>query len=356
MNTLILPCAGRSSRFPNVRPKWMLYYPDNTMMVEKAVSGLNLNNFDRVIITIVKDHAVKYKADEILEDIFKFSEDNKFELCILDDYTSCQAETIYQTVKKCGVSGGFTVKDSDNYIDAAVPTATDYVVGLNMHTYKDEIERLAAKSFLVVNDQGIITDIIEKKIISEYISIGMYGFRDADIFCDAYTHLSSSKDLSGEIYISHVISYLIGMKKSVYEYVEATGYEDYGTLKDWYKILNLKKTYLVNTNNIIVEKQEKYGPNRYSDDPKLIQKNVDFLKLLSEQGAQIIVLSDMDKTHTDPLINVLKECGVTVFAAIADCYLSHQVLIKEFSPDIPCPACESINVTSDTDLKDVLPL
>ena len=82
MNTLILPCAGRSSRFPNVRPKWMLYYPDKTMMVEKAVSGLNLNNFDRVIITIVKDHAVKYKSLKISLNLAKTINSNFVSLTI----------------------------------------------------------------------------------------------------------------------------------------------------------------------------------------------------------------------------------------------------------------------------------
>lgn len=354
MNTLIIPCAGRSSRFPNVRPKWMLYYPDGSMMVEKAITGLDLEAFDQVVITIVSEHAKTYEAAGILTDIFGFEEDSKFKLCILDSFTSCQAETVYQTVKKCEITGKIAIKDSDNYIKVETGENGDFVVGLNMHTFPEEIERLAAKSFLMVNDQGIITDIIEKKIVSEYISIGMYGFRDAEIFCDAYEHLSKVPDLKGEIFISHVISYLIGMKKSVYSYVEASDYEDWGTLEDWYKVLNRRKTYILNAESILCNKKEKYGSNTWNGSLSLIDENVDKVKKIYDGGAQIILLSAMDEKNLEAVTKALEERGIGIHAAIPDCYLSHQMLVKEFSPDIPYPACEAINVTDKIQLKDVL--
>ena len=352
MNTLIVPCAGRSSRFPNVRPKWMLYYPDGSMMVEKALTGLDIDGFDQVVITIVREHADQYEADKILEDIFCFKQSEKFRLCILDSFTSCQAETVYQTIKKCSINGSVAVKDSDNYINVSGSENKDFVVGINMHTFPDEIERLAAKSFLMVNDQGIITDIIEKKIVSEFISIGMYGFRDADLFCEAYEHLSKVPDLKGEIYISHVISYLIGMKKSIYSYVEAAGYEDWGTLQDWYKVLDKKKTYIINAESIVCAKKEKYGSNSWNGQLSVINENIAKIKELSDAGAQLIILSSMDDENMQELIRLLGKKGIVVHAAIPNCYLSHQTVIKEFSPDIPYPACESINVSKGSFLED----
>ena len=37
MKTLILPVPGRSSRFPGMRPKWLLTMPDGKLMLEKHV-------------------------------------------------------------------------------------------------------------------------------------------------------------------------------------------------------------------------------------------------------------------------------------------------------------------------------
>lgn len=241
MNTLIIPCAGKSSRFPGMPPKWLLNYPDGTLMVEKAIEGLPLQTFDRIIVTAVKEHLERYNATDKINRVFSSKLGSKYELCILDDFTTCQAETVYKTLKQCNVSGKFAVKDSDNYIKMEMSENADYVVGIDIQSFPKEVERLAAKSFLMVNSQKIITDIIEKKIVSQFISIGMYGFGAANLFCEAYEHISKTKGMENEIYLSHVISYLIGAKKSIYSYVEASEYEDWGTRKDWYAVLNQRK-------------------------------------------------------------------------------------------------------------------
>ena len=48
MATLIVPCAGKSTRFPNMKPKWMLTHPDGKLMIEKALEGMPLKKFDRI--------------------------------------------------------------------------------------------------------------------------------------------------------------------------------------------------------------------------------------------------------------------------------------------------------------------
>jgi len=98
MNTLIVPCAGKSNRFPNMKPKWMLTHPDGELMIQKALSGLDLNIFDRIIITIVKPHCEKYEADIILKQVFETNK--KVEICVLDDFTKCASETVFSTLEK----------------------------------------------------------------------------------------------------------------------------------------------------------------------------------------------------------------------------------------------------------------
>ena len=49
MRSLIIPMAGKSSRFPNMRPKWMLTHPmSNRFMAIESILGLNLNFFDKI--------------------------------------------------------------------------------------------------------------------------------------------------------------------------------------------------------------------------------------------------------------------------------------------------------------------
>ena len=136
MRTLIIPCAGKSSRFPNMKPKWMLTHPDGKLMIEKALGGLDIDSFDRIIITIVKYHAEKYEADVILSQVFK--DVPKVELCILDDFTSSASETIYSTINEMDIKGSFVVKDSDNNVGVELPdNISNSIVGYDLYKHPD---------------------------------------------------------------------------------------------------------------------------------------------------------------------------------------------------------------------------
>lgn len=355
MNTLIIPCAGRSSRFPNMRPKWMLLYPDGTMMVKKAIEGIELEEFDRIIITILKEHIEKFNAEEILKSVFEFDKNNKYELCVLNEPTSCQSETVYETIVRCNIKGKFSVKDSDNYIKIKPGLNDEYIASLNINTFHKEIGRLGGKSFLIVNEQGIITDIIEKKIVSENICVGMYGFEDADKFNDAYKHLKEVSDKRYEIYLSHIIAYLIGTKKSVYENVEVDDYEDWGTIKDWDIVLNEKKTVVINMDGLLFERDEKFFiDNNCSVQLKPIKENVEKIKELIKEGSQIIFLTSIPEKYKNNIESSLKELMIDYYKLIMGCYLSHEVLVKTGQTTIPYPGCTAINLDSAKNLKDYL--
>ena len=46
--SLILPCAGSSTRFPNIRPKWMLTTPSGNLMIQESIKYLDLENIDDI--------------------------------------------------------------------------------------------------------------------------------------------------------------------------------------------------------------------------------------------------------------------------------------------------------------------
>ena len=54
-----------------------------------------------IIITIVKDQCEKYEADLVLKQAFGES----IEICVLDDYTSSQSETVVETLKRWMLQG-----------------------------------------------------------------------------------------------------------------------------------------------------------------------------------------------------------------------------------------------------------
>lgn len=323
-------------------------------MVKKALEGMDISEYDRIIITILQEHVDNFDADKVLSNAFCFAEDSRYEICILEEPTSCQAETVYLSLLNCNVQGSFAVKDSDNYIDCDLSKKIDYVVGINITEFPKEVRRLAAKSFLVMNEQGIIVDIIEKKIVSENISVGLYGFRDAELFMKSYLYLQSVNEQKNEIYISHIIAYLIGSGQSIYEYVKAQDYEDWGTLEDWNLVLNEKSTLIINIDNILYDSEENYKRylNIQKQNPK--KENFAFLRRYTEKGGQIIALTSRQEKERKEVINSLLQEGISVHALIMECYLSHEILVNSYGNELPYPGCVHYNIKANENLGDFL--
>ena len=57
---LILPVGGLSSRFPGVKPKWLLTHPNGNLMITEAIKGLELDSFDNIYLVTIKEHVEKY--------------------------------------------------------------------------------------------------------------------------------------------------------------------------------------------------------------------------------------------------------------------------------------------------------
>lgn len=351
MNTLIIPCAGKSNRFPNMKPKWLLTHPDGKLMIEKAISGLNIDIFDRIIITIVKPHCEDYEADIILNQVF--NNNKKIELCILDNFTSSASETIHLTIKKMNVIGSLTVKDSDNMVKVNLSkNITNTITGLNIQKYP-YITNIPGKSFLIVNKQNIIQDIIEKQVVSNIICLGVYSFEDTKIFEEGYENLIKS-NIKGEMYISHVISYLISTNKYTYEYIEAKDYEDWGTLKEWNEVQKKFRTYFVDVDGVLLRNRGKYGTKNWTNTVEPIEENINTIKNLQKEGAQIVITTSRTKEYKKGLCAILKEYGIKPYAILTGMNHSSRVVINDFAPTNPYPSGIAITIPRNFSIKDYL--
>lgn len=354
MATLIVPCAGRSSRFPNMRPKWMLNHPDGKVMVEKAIEGLPLDRFDRIIITIVKEHDERFNARLVLDQVFNLKKNKKIEVLVLPEFTSSQADTVYQTLQKKKVTGPFVVKDSDNHVKISGYPRPEFVVGLNIHKTDQEVRRLKSKSFLMVNDQGIVVDVIEKRIRSEVVCVGVYGFESPKKFSEAFRFLLDNQKTKAEIYLSHVISYLIGTGISAYSYVETTEFEDWGTKEDWRETQERHATYFVDIDGIMLDNRGKYGKENWSNYLVPIEENFAMLKQLFDKGAQIVFTTSRTDEYLAGFKKLLAKNGITAHSFVTGCHHSPRVLINDFAPSNPYPVAKALNLPRNGFLKDFL--
>lgn len=339
---IIVPCAGKSSRYPNLRPKWMLTQPNGELMVKEALSGLEIKGHDRLIITVLKEHEEKY---EIIDGLKKSFQRN-IEVCILEEPTKSQPETVYKTIEKLeiGDAESIFIKDSDNYFELKnLEQNISYVTisSLNNHSYINP----SNKSYVIVNENEIVIDIVEKKVISDLFSIGGYFFNKVNHFKMGYKSLLKVRE--GEFYISDIISYLIS-KGEVFTIKNGTNYIDWGTIDDWDRFKLNKKTFIIDLDGVIVKNSAKYFKPHWGT-TEGIKKNVEAVNTLKKNGHQIIILTSRSEDHRKLTVKQLENINLQYDLLIMGALHSQRILINDFSTSNPFPSAVSINVERDSE-------
>lgn len=344
MNTLIVPCCGRSRRFPEMKPKWLLTHPDGQLMIQKALTGLNTEIFSRIIITIAREHAELFDAELILQQAF--SGCLKVEVFVLDDFTRDASTTIYCTLVGKNVTGPFTVKDSDNCVHVTLPTdGRNLVTGYDLHQHPD-ISNIPGKSFIVTGEQGILQDIVEKKVVSNIVCLGVYSFNSVDLFTAAYLSLAE-QHVSGEIFVSHIISYILAHGAGLFEVNMARNYEDWGTIVEWRAIQEKCQTYFVDLDGVLLKNSGLHGKVNWSNNQEILQDNVDRLRYLQKDGAQLVITTSRPERFRAGLAQLCADLGLQVHAFVMGLNHAPRTIVNDFAPTNPYPSCRSVSVPRD---------
>ena len=74
------------------------------MVIKKVLDPFNLKNYDRVIISVLREHEEKYSISTIIQQIFG----NSVEVCVLEEKTKSAVETVYQTIKNMNMLKTYT--------------------------------------------------------------------------------------------------------------------------------------------------------------------------------------------------------------------------------------------------------
>ena len=293
MRTLIVPCAG--TRKIDNKPLFLSYYPDNRLLALKAIEGVYPENYDRVFFTVLKETDEKFNACEIIkrENKSKYNID----FVVLDKQTNGPAETVYQTIEKAKIEGEFAVRDSHAYLSVKKDYTGNFVAGLDLTKYEKTIDNLRSKSFITINEQGQILDVVEKHFCSDVISAGFYGFKSTEDFKTAYEHLCDPNYDIQKLYLSHIISYLIGYSQRVFHRARVTDFEDWSTNTAWQNVQKWNSLCMLDLDEI-----------------KFNAETVDKLVKLSKIGMTFIGYSCNDVRLADAEIS-----GVNFISVVPNC-------------------------------------
>lgn len=342
MNNLILPVAGLSSRYPNMRPKWLLTMPDGKLMIEKSITGLEINKFNKVYVVVLKEHLTKYVDKKKIIKSLKENISKRIKIVVLNKPTTCQAETVYRAIKIENIRGPIFVKDCDNMFSLKInKSLANEVAILNLN--KTELIEAKSKSYVTFDKLNKITNIIEKKVISNFFCCGGYSFGSAGDYVKYSKKLLAK---SSDVYISHVVFSMI-LDNKIFRVNEVSNYTDWGTLREFRNWQKKHLTIFCDFDGCLVINGSKFGVDGYNTNP--ISQNLLKISELTKTGfVEIIIVTSRPKSEKHRIKKILNKFNIKPKYIITDLFHTRRAIINDFANTNPFPSAISINLERDS--------
>ena len=338
MKSLIVPVAGQSSRYPGMRPKWLLTMPDGSLMIEKSVSKIDITNFDNVIIVALKEHINNFTDEKILRDILKKSISKKVKLLLLNKPTSCQAQTVLKAIEILNLKGGIVIKDSDNIFSQNISKKNINQISV-INSKKIDLIDAKSKSYISFDRLGKVINIVEKKVISDYFCCGAYEFKYSSEFIK---YAKKCLKLSKNVYISDVIYSMILDNHSFF-YKEANNYIDWGTLREFKNYKKNFYTIFCDFDGCLVKNSSKFAKKPWKITP--IKDNLNCLSALQKiYNIELIITTSRPKSEKQIISKFLKLNNIKFKNIITDLMHSKRILVNDFAVTNPYPSSISVNI------------
>lgn len=321
MRTLIVPCAGER-RIHGI-PLLLLEHPkDGIPLYYRVIEGIYPESYDQIVYVFRKEIDEEFGVkNKIIENIHRINDRLNVKVVLLESVTSGAAETVYCAIQKCSLQGEISIKDSHAYTKTANACHGNFISSLDLLKDGYFIDDLRTKSFIVSNEQGQILDVIEKKFRSDVISAGLYGIKKCEDFIEAYERLSDKTYHIDKLYVSHIISYLIGYKERIFHSYEVEDFEEWGSSRIWSSL------------------QRKYA-NYYLDVEKLFGsglkpsgKTLDILCERSKAGASFVAILHREIFGRD-IVCELREMGINCVSVVYGCNRSTENIFIETALDL----------------------
>jgi len=333
---IIVPAAGLSTRFPDMKPKYLLYDYKGDMMLMNALRSYRQRGY-RIHIGILKEHQDKYN---VIEQIQHEWMDN-INYVVLDKPTRGPADTVYQIIQKSGIhTSEIFIKDCDSYFEHDFSEGNYVCVSkISQH---EILKKLSSKSFTVANNNGIITDIVEKEVVSDTFCVGGYKFSSAMLYKQAFESLTTER----EVFVSDVIGRCIH-DMNIFMEKHVTNYVDVGTAQDWFEH-NDRPVIFCDIDGTIIQAQSRLDLEAKKPVVPL-PNNIKRLLELQAKGAQFIFVTAREPQYRAETRQMLYELGFMSFTLIEGLQNSRRILINDYNNANPYPRAEAINIKRDSD-------
>ena len=233
MINIVIPMAGLGSRFAQAgyeKPKPFIDV-DGEPMISKVIKNLYYPGANYILIGR-KEHLEK--EAELVKEI---SEKYNATFIGIDKLTEGTACTVLYARKYINNEHPLLIANSDQLVDISVE---DYINDClskkrdgSILTFTDA-ERNPKWSFAKIDAEGLVTEVQEKKAISEFATVGIYFFNQGKDFVDGTIDMIINNDrVNNEFYSCPVYNYLIADGKKIIIYnIDQQAMHGLGTPED----------------------------------------------------------------------------------------------------------------------------
>jgi uncharacterized HAD superfamily protein len=156
-----------------------------------------------------------------------------------------------------------------------------------------------------------------------------------------------NQTIGTELYFSHIISDIIDTDNKVFVEIDATEFIDWGTKEEWFSSANLKNTYFVDIDGVMLVNTGKYGSKNWYNTIEPIEQNISTIKQLSDEGHEIIFVTSRPFDALQKFKDLLKNRNIKYKTIIDSCLHSKRIIINDFAASNPFPSCLAINIPRD---------
>lgn len=207
--------AGAGSRFSSagyLDPKPLIRIK-NIPMIRIVIENLRPNIPHRFIFICQKQHVIAFD----LLDKLKVWGGNNSEIVELDGLTEGAACTVLAASHLIDNDHPLMIANCDQYIDVDI---NDYLNDISKYNLDGLIMTMNANdpkwSFVSINDDRLVTRVVEKQVISNEATVGIYNFKTgAEFISGAGRMISDNERVNGEFYVAPVYNQIIKQGKRV---------------------------------------------------------------------------------------------------------------------------------------------
>lgn len=207
MLNIVVPMAGRGSRFVNAgisTPKPLIPIHGKTM-IELVLNNLKPKGEHKFIFLILKEHIDKFQIDEKLKEFAPGCE-----IIVVDQVTEGAACTVLLAKDLINNDNPLMIANSDQWIDIDI---NDYLNSMDEKKAQGLIMTMWANdpkwSFVRLDKKGHVTETVEKQVVSNHATVGIYNYKKGRYFVEsAESMISNNFRVNNEFYVAPAYNWM----------------------------------------------------------------------------------------------------------------------------------------------------